>query len=130
MNLGEQADGLKFLIEDRDARFTAAFDAVFTAIGIRIIKTPIRAPRVNAIAERWIASARRECQDRMLITGERQLRPVLDEHVDHVNAHRPRRSLQQNLLAGRARPPIEMTGMRGQRRDRLSGLIHEYAQVA
>ena len=130
MNLGDQADGLKFLIGDRDAKFTAAFDAVFTAIGIRIIKTPIRAPRVNAIAERWIASARRECQDRMLITGERQLRPVLDEHVDHVNAHRPRRSLQQNLPAGRARPPIEMTGMRGQRRDRLSGLIHEYAQVA
>jgi transposase InsO family protein len=127
MNLGDQADGLKFLIGDRDAKFTAAFDAVFTAIGIRIIKTPIRAPRVNAIAERWIASARRECQDRMLITGERQLRPVLDEHVDHVNAHRPRRSLQQNLPAGRARPPIEMTGMRRQRRDRLSGLIHEYA---
>ena len=127
MNLGDQADGLKFLIGDRDAKFTAAFDAVFTAIGIRIIKTPIRAPRVNAIAERWIASARRECQDRMLITGERQLRPVLDEHVDHVNAHRPRRSLQQNLPAGSARPPIEMTGMRRQRRDRLSGLIHEYA---
>lgn len=66
----------------------------------------------------------------MLITGERHLRPVLDEHVDHFNAHRPCRSLQQNLPAGRARPPIEMTGMRGQRRDRLSGLIHEYTQVA
>jgi putative transposase len=82
MNLEDQADGVKFLIRDRDARFTAAFDAVFTAIGVRIIKTPVQAPRANAIAERWIASARRECLDRMLITGERDLRLVLSEYID------------------------------------------------
>ena len=93
MNLEDHADGLKFLIRDRDAKFTAAFDAVFTAVGVRIIKTPVRAPRANAIAERWIASARRECLDRMLITGERHLRLVLSEYVDHYNVHRPHRTL-------------------------------------
>ena len=70
MNLEDQAGGPKFLIRDRDTKFTAAFDTVFAAIGVRIIKTPVQAPRANAIADRWIASARRECLDRMLITGD------------------------------------------------------------
>jgi putative transposase len=130
MNLDDQAEGLKFLIRDRDAKFTAAFDAVFTAVAVRIIRTPVRAPRANAIAERWIASARRECLDQMLITGERHLRLVLSEYVDHYNGHRPHRTLQQNPPAGRAHQPAEVTGMRIRRRDRPEGLIHEYAQVA
>ena len=92
MTLEGHADGLKFLIRDRDTTFTAAFDAVFTAVGVRIIKTPIRAPRANAIAERWISSARRECLDRMLITSERHLRLVLNEYVEHYNVHRPHRT--------------------------------------
>ena len=75
---------------------------MFTAIGVRIIKTPIRAPRANAIAERWIASTRRECLDQMLITSERHLRLVLGEYVDHYNGHRPHRTLRQNPPAGRA----------------------------
>ena len=130
MELESQADGLKFLIRDRDAKFAAPFDAVFTAIGVRIIKTPIRAPRANAIAERWIASTRRECLDQMLITSERHLRLVLGEYVDHYNGHRPHRTLHQNPPAGRAHPPTAVTNTRVLRRDRLGGLIHEYAQVA
>ena len=130
MNLDDQADGLKFLIRDRDAKFTAAFDAVFTAVAVRIIRTPVRAPRANAIAERWIASARRECLDRMLITGERHLRLVLTEYADHYNSHRPHRALQQDPPAGRTHPPPYVSGTRVLRRDRLGGLIHEYAQVA
>jgi transposase InsO family protein len=97
---------------------------------VRIIKTPVQAPRANAIAERWISSARRECLDRMLITGERHLRLVLSDYVDHCDTHRPHRTLQQNPPAGHAHPPVEVTGMRVLRRDRLGGLIHEYAQVA
>jgi putative transposase len=89
MNLEDRAEGLKLLIRDRDAKFTAGFDAVFTAIGVRIIKSPVQAPWANAVAERWVGSARRECLDRMLITGERHLRLVLDEYVDHYNSHRP-----------------------------------------
>jgi len=130
MSLGDRADGLKFLIRDRDAKFTAAFDAVLTAVGVRIIKTPIRAPRANAIAERWISSARRECLDRMLITSERHLRLVLGEYIDHYNVHRPHRTLCQSPPAGREHPPTLGANVRVLRRDRLGGLIHEYAQVA
>jgi transposase InsO family protein len=138
MNLEDQADGLKFLIRDRDTKFTAAFDAVFTAIGVRIIKTPVQAPRANATAERWIGSVRRECPDRMLITSERHLRLVLSEYTDHYNRHRPHRTaphrtaphLQQNPPAGRTQPPVDAAGTRVLRRDRLGGLIHEYAKVA
>jgi len=84
----------------------------------------------NAIAERWIASARRECLDRILVTGERHLRPVLDEYADHYNGHRPHRALHQKPPAGRQDPPAAGSGIRVLRRDRLGGLIHEYGQVA
>jgi putative transposase len=116
MNLDDQADGLKFLIRDRDVKFTAAFDAVFAAIGVRIIKTPVRAPRANAIAERWVGSARRECLDRMLITGERHLRLVLDEYLDHDNTCRPHRTLQQNPPADLRmhQPQALMSGFYGE----------------
>jgi len=130
MNLEDHADSFKFLIRDRDAKFTSAFDAVFAAAGVRIIRSPLRAPHANAIAERWVGSVRREGLDRMLITGERHLRLVMSEYTDHYNGYRPHRSLQQNPPAGRAHPPAEMTGTRVLRRDRLGGLIHEYAQVA
>ena len=130
MDLADHADGLKFLIRDRDAKFTADFDAVLTAAGMRIIKTPVQAPRANAIAERWIASARRECLDRMLITGERHPRLVLREYIDHYNTHRPHRTLQQGPPAGRPHPTAPGVNVRILRRDRLGGLIHEYAQVA
>ena len=130
MDLEGQADGLKFLIRDRDTKFTAAFDAVLNTIGVRIIKTPVQAPRANAIAERWIASARHECLDRMLITGEQHLRLVLCEYVDHYNIHRPHRALHQNPPAGRADPTAARASIRVLRRDRLGGLIHEYSQVA
>ena len=130
MNLEDHADGFKFLIRDRDTKFTAAFDAVFAAAGVRIIKTPVRAPRTNAIAERWVASARRECLDRMLITGDRHLRLVLNEYADHYNVHRPHRTLQQNPPAGRLHPLAEVTSMSVRRRNRIGGLIHEYAQAA
>jgi putative transposase len=130
MKLQEHAGGFRFLVRDRDARFTAALGAVLTAAGAPIIKTPVQAPRANAIAGRWIASARRECLDRMLITSERHLRLVLSEYTDHYNAHRPHRALQQQPPAGRSHPRADVTGMRVLRRDRLGGLIHEHAQVA
>jgi putative transposase len=108
--------------------FTAASGSVFTAIGVRTVRTPVLAPR--AIAERWIGSARRECLDRMLIAGERHLRLVLREYADHHNTHRPHRALNQKPPAGRTDSPAESARVHVLRRDRLGGLSHEYAQVA
>ncbi len=86
--------------------------------------------RSNAIAEHWFASGRRECLDRMLITGEHHLRLVLSEYTDHYNSRRPHRALRQNPPAGRIHPPGDVTGMRVLCRDRLGGMTHEYSQVA
>jgi putative transposase len=83
MGLGNRIDKLKFLIRDRDTTFTAAFDAVFAADAIEVLKTPVRAPRANAHAERWVGTARRECLDQILIVNARHLRRVLAEFVDH-----------------------------------------------
>jgi putative transposase len=130
MNLDDHAGGVKFVIRDRDAKFTAASGAVLTAAGMPILRTPVRAPQANAIAGRWMASARRECLDRMLIAGERHLRLVLSEYVDHCNSHRPHRALQQDPPAGRPHPPALGGNVRLIRRDRPGALIREYSQVA
>ena len=130
MNLDDHADSFRFIIRDRDVKFTSAFDAVLTTAGLRIVKTPVWAPRANAIAERWIASARRECLDRILVTCERHLQLVLSEYGDHYNSHRPHRALHQSPPAGREHPPSLGANVRVLRRDRLGGLIHEYSQVA
>jgi hypothetical protein len=101
MDFGERTDSRKFLIRDRDAKYTDAFDAVFTAAGMRIITTPARAPRANAICERWIASAPRERTDRILIAGRRHLHHALGEYADHHHTHRPHRAPSHNPPHGR-----------------------------
>jgi putative transposase len=93
MGLEDRIGPFRFLVRDRDAKFTTAFDAVFAAEGIRVLRTPVRAPRANAYAERWVGTVRRELLDRMLIVGCRQLRWVLAEYADHDNGHRPHRAL-------------------------------------
>jgi putative transposase len=95
IGVGERIGTLKFLIRDRDTKFTPAFDAVFADENIRVLKTPIRAPTANAYAERWVGTARRECLDRILIVNSRQLQRVLADFVDHYNRHRPHRALLQ-----------------------------------
>ena len=87
MDLSDRGDRFRFLIRDRDSKFTAAFDAVFAGADIRIIRTPPRAPRANAIAKRFIGSLRRECLDHLLITGPRHLDIVLREYVQHFVRH-------------------------------------------
>jgi putative transposase len=129
MDLGDHANRFRFLIRDRDAKFAATFDAVFVGADIRIIRTPVRAPRANAIAERFIGTLRRECLDHLLISEPRHLAVVLQEYLAHYNTHRPHRSLRQHPPAGHT-PPHSGATVRPLRRDRLGGLVHEYVQVA
>ena len=133
MVLAERTLRVRFLVRDRDAKFTTGFDEVFRSERIRTIRTPIRAPRANAFAERFVGTIRRECLDRMLIFQRRQLEAVLAEYVDHYNSHRPHRSLEQAspLLmspASLSTSPPDVTKLR--RSDRLGGLIHEYELAA
>ena len=122
--------GFRFLIRDRDAKFSTSFDAVFESEGIEVIRTPMAAPQANAICERVVGTLRRECLDRMLVFGRRHLEAVLAEYLGHYNGHRPHRSLGQ-------RPPEARTTRASAdpdalivRRDRLGGLIHEYELAA
>jgi len=130
MTLGDDVGRFRFLIRDRDTKFTAAFDAVFAAEGIEVLRTPVRAPRANAHAERWVGTVRREVLDRMLILGCRHLQSVLAEFPDHYNVQRPHRALGQAPPLGPSEPAVVVPAGRVVRRDRLGGLIHEYAQVA
>ncbi len=126
MDLDDANPDFRFLIRDRDNKFTAAFDAVFTAIAIRTIKSPVRAPRANAIAERFAGTIRRELLDRLLIINQRHAAAVLHEFERHYNGHRPHRTLEQAApsrpLPRRATTEIHKI----ERHDRLGGLVHEY----
>ena len=133
MELAERAAAVKFLIRDRDTKFTRSFDAVFAAEGIRIIKIPVRAPRANAIAERFVGTIRRECLDRLLILGRRHLELVLCEYVEHYNSHRPHRSLSQRPPSKADMTPGPIANVNAEhlrRSDVLGSLIHEYRMVA
>jgi len=102
MNLGDRAEQFRFLIRDRDSKFSSAVDAVLAGADVRILRTPVRAPRANAFAERFIGTLRRECLDHLLITGPRHLTLVLQEFVEHYNTHRPSLGVR-NLLQDVAR---------------------------
>ena len=131
--LAEGTRQTKFLIRDRDTKFTAGFDEVFLSEGIRIIKTPVRAPRANAFAERFVGSVRRECLDRILIFGRRHLEQVLAEYIAHYNEHRPHRALDQRAPQCLGPTPASIHDpdpTRLRRTEILGGLIHEYRLVA
>jgi putative transposase len=131
-HLDDDATAVRFLIRDRDRKFTQAFDDSWHAVGAEVIGTPIQAPNANPVAERWVGTVRRECLDQLLITGRRHLHRVLSIHARHHNRHRPHRSLDlsapersedyreaEPLIAGQLR-----------RRDVLGGLIHDYDHAA
>ncbi|MHB1164519.1 MAG: integrase core domain-containing protein [Candidatus Nanopelagicales bacterium] len=113
---------MKFLLRDRDTKFTAAWDAVFTAGGIKILRSPVGAPRANAIMERWIGGCRRELLDRTLIWNQRHLLQILHEYQTHHNEYRPHRSLQQAAPLNQLPEPVhDLDAIRVSRRDRIGG---------
>jgi putative transposase len=131
-SLPERPTPIRFLIHDRDSKFGHSFDEVFRSENAEIIRTPFRAPKANAFAERWVGTVRRELLDWLLIVSRRQLEQVLRIYVDHYNTHRPHRALKltppipgPHLRVVNSYPPDQI-----HRRDRLGGIIHEYARAA
>ena len=129
MDLGERAGKFRFLIRDRDSKFTAVFDHVLTGNGARIIKTPVRSPRANSFAERYAGTLRRECLDHLLIHGEQHLRRILAEYARHYNEHRPHQSREQRSPLHQPGQPVGITG-RIKRTHAVQGLINEYRRAA
>ncbi len=131
-SLSERLTPVRFLIHDRDSKFSRTFDEVFRSEGVEIIRTPFRAPKANAFAERWVGTVRRDCLDWIMITSRRQLEQVLRVYVDHYNNHRPHRAL--GLLPPTPERRLRLVSPTSagyiHRRDRLGGLIHEYAAAA
>ena len=134
MDLGDRIGSFRFLIRDRDAKFTSAFDKIFTGERVTVVRTPPRTPRANCYAEGWIRTARAECTDRMLIYGERHLRSVLGEYAGHERA--PPAPVPPATTARSGRPSQRSAGLAGPAaedarwRDQLGGVINEYYQAA
>jgi transposase InsO family protein len=134
MDLDDRGQRPRLLIHDRDSKFSRAFDAVFRSDGVRVIRTPLRAPNANAHVERWVGSVRRECLDRLLIFNRRQLERILRVYVRHYNEQRPHRALGLQapdppaILSMPTEPAAGAIAIR--RRDLLGGLIHEYEAAA
>jgi putative transposase len=121
--------GIRFLLRDRDSKYSGSFDEVFRSEGIRIVKTPVRSPKANAVAERFVRTVRAECLDWLLILNRRHLEHVLDTYVDHYNRQRPHRALDLRAPYAGEEPALPAS-REVRRHDRLGGLIHEYYRAA
>jgi transposase InsO family protein len=120
---------MRFVIRDRDTKFTASSDEAFRSQGVEVVKAPVRAPRAKGLAERFVRTARAECLDWVLVLGRRHLEAVLREYFAHYNAGRPHRGLNLGVPAGQTRPE-RPAGFALHRHDVLGGLIYEYRSVA
>ncbi len=128
--LSERDQPARFLLRDRDAKFSGPFDEVFRTEDVRVIRTPIRAPKANAYAERWVQTVRAECLDHVLVLGRRHLERILRTYVHHYNRERPHRGLALAVPDGAPveRGPVRPRDVR--RRTVLGGLINEYHEPA
>ena len=128
--LAERPEPVRFLIRDRDQKFTDGFDLVFRSDRIEIVRTPFCTPQANGVAERFVRTVRSECLDWLLVLDCQHLEHVLSVFINHYNGHRPHRALR--LTPPKPIPPEvpDWSGAGVQRRDRLSGVIHEYSLAA
>jgi len=121
--------GPQFIIRDRDNKFGTSFDRAAEGAGVRVVKTAVQAPLMNAVCERFLGSVRRECLDHVIILGEKRLRTVLDEYVVYFNRSRPHQGLAQRVPLS----PTMHAGPTGPKlvaRPVLGGLHHDYRRVA
>jgi putative transposase len=130
MHLADREHSFRFLLHDRDSKFGGAFDEVFRSEGMRIIRTPIRAPNANAYAVRWVGTLRRECLDRILIVNRRHLEQVLRAYTAHYNRHRPHRSLSLQPPDQQPARPSPCQCGESTKHELLGGLINEYKAAA
>ena len=130
MDLGGQAERMKFMTRDRGSNFTDIFDAVLVDAGIRTVLCNVRTPRMNAIAERWIGGCRRELLDRTLVWNQHHLRRILGEYESHHNQHRPHRSLHGAAPLKPLPEPVDLEQHHVRRHTRVGGLVNEYRLVA
>ena len=130
MDLNDRGVSISFLLRDHDAKFTRSFDDVFRSEGGQILRTPIRAPKANAYAERWVQTVRVECLDWTLVLGRRHLLRLLRRYVRHYNQQRPHRGLALAVPEAEERGSPQVNPREVRRRDVLGGLIHEYHEVA
>jgi putative transposase len=128
--LADRPEPVRFLIRDRDQKFTNAFDEVFRSDGIEIVRTPFRAPQANGVVERFVRTVRSECLDWLLVLNREHLHQVLRVFVDHYNGYRPHRALRLRPPTPKSLAVAEWSGGQVQRRDRLGGVIHEYGVAA
>jgi len=130
MLLADQEQSFRFLLHDRDSKFSRAFDDVFRSEDMKIIRTPIRAPNANAYAERWVGTLRRECLDRILIINRRHLEHVLRLYTAHYNRHRPHRSLSLQPPDEQPAVAVPLPARRIHKHELLGGLVNEYTAAA
>jgi transposase InsO family protein len=130
--LADRSEPMRFLIRDRNQKFTDRFDEVFRSDRLEVVTTPFRAPQANGVAERFVRTARSECFDRLLILNQQHLERIFEVFVDHYNRHRPHRAL--SLAPPEPRRPVAPVlrcgDIRVLRRDRLGGVVHEYELAA
>ena len=126
-DLEDQGQAFRFLVRDRDTKFTASFDTVIASAGIKVVRTPVQTPVANVFAERWVRTAREDCLDHLLVFSRRQLESVLGRYVRHYNRARPHRGLQ---LAVPEPCSEHGHGETVRRHDVLGGIIHEYQRAA
>ena len=125
-----ELDGVRFLIRDRDSKYTSSFDEVFRSEGARVIKTPVRSPKANAFAERFVRTVRAEVFDLTLVTGRKHLLRVLQAYERHYNSHRPHRGIELQAPDSIGSAPIHVPIDRIRRQKVLGGMISEYHGAA